>query len=133
MIVVFKAPDGLNSKYVKRIIGLPGEKVKIINKMVYINGIPIDEDYLHFEDENCIEDSYRDNFPEVAIPEYHYFCLGDNRDKSFDSRLWGLVHADYFIGIPWRIYWSRDLSVAADPFVSFFSTIRWERIFKKAE
>lgn len=144
MIVTFKAPAEMEKEYVKRIIGLPGETIKIIDKKVYINGTPLDEPYTFFKDPT-IEHSYRDNFPEFKVPENHYFCMGDNRDHSYDSRFWGPVPADNIIGKPWRIYWSFESSTdeyltpgfwykikdIGKTFLNFFTKTRWNRTIKK--
>ena len=146
MIVTFKSPAEIEKEYVKRVIGMPGESIKIVNKKVYINGEPIDEPYIYLKDER-IEDTYRDNFPEYQIPEKHYFCMGDNRDNSFDSRFWGPVPEDYIIGRPWRIYWSyeskseeyltpgifhkiKDIFLTA---INFFGKTRWNRTLLRVE
>ena len=88
-----------------------------------------------------------DNFPEFKIPEDHYFCMGDNRDNSYDSRYWGPVHKDLMIGKPWRIYWSYKSSTSeyltpglwhkikemGKTILNFFTKTRWERSLKKIE
>jgi len=144
MIVTFKAPPELDKEYVKRVIGLPGERIKIIDKQVYIDGNSLDEPYTFYKDNN-IQMSYRDNFPEYKIPENSYFCMGDNRDNSADSRFWGPVPADYIIGKPWRIYWSYDTTTRvlldddkwhkikniAKTILNFFPKTRWSRMLKK--
>jgi signal peptidase I len=146
MIVTFKSPAELGKEYVKRVIGLPGERIKIINKKVYIDNQPLDESYTFFKDPN-IEQSYRDNYPEFKIPANHYFCMGDNRDHSYDSRYWGPVHLDLIIGKPWRVYWSYESTTAeyltpglmhkikdlGKTFINFFSKTRWDRTIKKIE
>jgi len=144
MIVTFKSPPDIKKEYVKRVIGMPGETIKIVNKKVFINGKPLDEPYVYFKDPNITE-SYRDNFPEYKIPENTYFVMGDNRDNSFDSRFWGPVPKEYIIGKPWRIYWSykstskeyltpgiiHKIKDLFETFTSFFTKTRWNRTFKK--
>jgi signal peptidase I len=146
MIVTFKSPPEIEKEYVKRVIGLPGETIKIVDKKVYIDGKLLVEHYTYFKD-NEILDSYRDNFPEYKIPSHQYFCMGDNRDNSFDSRFWGPVPRDLIIGKPWRIYWSYESSSQEylgtgithkikDIFktiINFFSKTRWKRTIKKIE
>jgi signal peptidase I len=146
MIVTFKSPAEMEKEYVKRVIGLPGETIKIVNKKVYINDKPLDESYTFFKDPN-IERSYRDNLPDFKIPKKHYFCMGDNRDHSYDSRFWGPVPADYIIGKPWRIYWSYESTTEEyltegvmhkikdifNTFIHFFTKTRWNRTVKKIE
>ncbi len=144
MIVTFKAPPAMDMEYVKRVIGLPGEAIKIVNKKVFINGKPLDEPYVYFKDPEINED-YRDNYPPTFIPPGHYFCMGDNRDNSWDCRFWGPVPADYIIGKPWRIYWSfksvSDEYLTPDvgykikdifkTVINFFTKTRWNRTVKK--
>ena len=146
MIVTFKSPPELEKEYVKRVIGLPGDRIKIINKKVYINDQPLDEPYTFFKDPK-IEMSYRDNFPTFKVPKDHYFCMGDNRDNSYDSRFWGPVPADYIIGKPWRIYWSYESTTAeyltpglwhkikdvVSTIIHFIPRTRWQRMLKKIE
>ena len=79
-IVVFKYPDDRDVLYVKRIIGLPGETVEMVDGIVYINGSKLDEDYLK-------EDAYGTYGP-YTVPEGKYFMMGDNRNLSWDSRFW---------------------------------------------
>lgn len=146
MIVTFKSPAEIEKEYVKRVIGLPGETIKIVDKKVYINGKLLSEPYTYFKDDEILN-NYRDNFPEYKIPLSQYFCLGDNRDNSYDSRFWGPVHQDLIIGKPWRVYWSYESSSdeylttglghkIKDIFrtiVNFFSKTRWSRTIKKIE
>src|ERR1700751_2779084 len=127
-IVVFHYPVDPQQHFVKRVIGLPGDKLRMVNKKVLINGKPIDEPDVHFlEPANNL---YRDDFPrtdipaanmegswwlqmrklvedgELIIPQGHYFVMGDNRDDSQDSRYWGFVPQENIIGRPLIIYWS---------------------------
>ncbi|MBI2029777.1 signal peptidase I [Candidatus Gottesmanbacteria bacterium] len=98
-IIVFKAPANPEFDYIKRIIGLPGEKLMIQNGVVYINSNPIKENYLP---ENSLTLLYKDRFIKegetMVIPQDNYFVLGDNRKKSADSRLWGFVPKEDIIG-----------------------------------
>lgn len=81
-IITFYAPDDESVTYVKRIIGIPGDIVEIKNGMVIVNGIILEEPYLN---EPMNKDSYCKTF---EVPENSYFCLGDNRNHSLDSRYW---------------------------------------------
>jgi signal peptidase I len=146
MIVTFKAPPEMEKEYVKRVIGLPGERIKIIDKKVYIDDIPLNESYTFFKDPT-IDSSQRDNFPEYTVPANHYFCMGDNRDNSYDSRYWGPVPADNIVGKPWRIYWSYESSTEeyltpgvwykikdiGKTIMSIFTKTRWKRTIMKIE
>lgn len=100
--------------YIKRLIGTPGDEVMIKNRKVYINGKPIKEPYKIHQDPYEIPGfSERDNWVvPIVIPEGKYFCLGDNRDYSYDSRFWGYVPENLIVGKalfihwpPWRIRW----------------------------
>jgi signal peptidase I len=127
-IIVFRYPIDLAQTFVKRVIGVPGDRIKLINKEVFINGNLVDEPYVVHKTEYI--DAYRDNFPsppntqvyppatvmlkdhvssgEVVVPDDSYFALGDNRDLSLDSRYWGFVPRDNIIGKPLIVYWSYD-------------------------
>jgi signal peptidase I len=151
-IVVFKYPVDRHQTFVKRIIGVPGDRIRISEKIVYRNGTKLIEPYaVHKTD---FTDSYRDNFPsepnspfadaaremldnhvvngEVVVPERSYFVLGDNRDSSLDSRYWGFVAFDDVIGKPILIYDSEEQSSDAlpTPKLNWPPRIRWERLFK---
>jgi signal peptidase I len=126
-IVVFHYPVNPAQHFVKRVIGVPGDRVRLINKHVFVNGVAVKEPYAHFT--RPPNDTFRDNFPrlEVApgetpewwlqlrklvedgqliVPEGYYFVMGDNRDDSYDSRYWGFVPRANIIGQPLIIYWS---------------------------
>ena len=127
-IIVFRYPIDVSQTYVKRVVGIPGDRIRIENKQVFRNGQKLNEPYTYFKTEYI--DSYRDNFPgtpntriteeaqemlekhvvgnEVVVPPGRYFAMGDNRDSSFDSRYWGFVPRDNIIGKPLIIYWSYD-------------------------
>jgi len=106
-VIVFKTPPeaarcqfgtGGGSTFVKRIIGLPGEKIRGQDGFVYVNGKKLDEPYL---------DGVRDrrDFPERVIPDDGYFMMGDNRGQSCDSRDWGTVPRANIIGEVFAVYW----------------------------
>lgn len=104
-IVVFKAPpnagkDGVEQDYIKRLIGLPGEKLAVIGGNVYINGHRLEEPY-------TAEVSARD-FGPIIVPPNHYFMMGDNRNKSADSRYWGPLDKDRIVGRAWLRFWPLD-------------------------
>lgn len=114
-IVVFKFPQDLSRDFVKRVVGLEGEKLEIRNKQVFINDQPIEEPYKVHNDRNVYnrenyyhyDDLIRDNFGPVIIPKGHLFVMGDNRDNSLDSRYWSFLPINYIKGKPWVIYFSR--------------------------
>lgn len=114
-IVVFKFPQDLSRDFVKRVVGLEGEKLEIKNKQVFINDQLIEEPYKVHNDRNVYnrenyyhyDDLIRDNFGPVIIPKGHLFVMGDNRDNSLDSRYWSFLLINYIKGKPWVIYFSR--------------------------
>ncbi|MBL8291378.1 MAG: signal peptidase I [Bryobacterales bacterium] len=127
-IIVFRYPMDIRQTFVKRVVGVPGDRLKIVRKQVFLNGKEVNEPYKYHKTEYF--DSYRDNFPsepnvrlydpanemlqsnvendEVVVPPGRYFAMGDNRDSSLDSRYWGFVPRENIIGKPLIIYWSYD-------------------------
>ena len=96
-IVVFKYPEDPRKDYVKRVIGLPGDTVEIRNGVVYVNGAELFEDYVKNKDDYTMA--------MVTVPEKSYFCLGDNRPNSQDSRFWGFVPKKNLRGPAVVRYW----------------------------
>jgi signal peptidase I len=168
MVVTFKAPPEMEKEYVKRVIGMPGDRLRVSDKKVFINGLPLAENYTRFETlDNRGEfppgklSDWDFHFPfdlrqthknpdgnfDYIVPPRHYFCMGDNRDHSSDSRFWGPVPFEYIVGKPWRIYWSYKSDTAeymtpglihkakdiALTVVRFFSHTRWSRTCKAVE
>jgi signal peptidase I len=147
-IVVFKYPEELSKDYVKRVIGLEGEKFEIKDKQVFINDQPITESYkVHSDSQILTKDGYyhyddaiRDNFGPIVVPPGHYFVMGDNRDNSKDSRYWGFLPKGNIKGKPWVIYFSykaeRDAYMKtrfADglkKIVRFLPKARWGRMLR---
>jgi signal peptidase I len=131
-IIVFRYPVHPSQYFVKRVIGVPGDRVRLVNKKVFVNGRTLREPYAMYR--SGIHDSYRDEFPdgvaedingnvevrwwmqmrhlihngELVIPRGMYFVMGDNRDESLDSRYWGFVPRENIVGRPLVIYWSMD-------------------------
>jgi signal peptidase I len=129
-IIVFRYPPDISQTLVKRLIGMPGDRLKIERGVVYRNGIRLNEPYVYHK---YAYDPNLDNFPaaccrpvkeelaqeaqrkmletdvtagEVIVPANTYFAMGDNRDNSSDSRYWGFVPRENIIGKPFLIYWS---------------------------
>jgi len=127
-IIVFRYPIDIKQTFVKRVMGVPGDRIRLENKKVWLNGHLLDEPYVVHKLDYI--DSYRDNFPtdpntplyppaqamlehnvkngEVIVPPNTFFAMGDNRDQSLDSRYWGFVPRENIIGKPLIIYWSYD-------------------------
>lgn len=93
-IVVFKFPGELKQRYIKRVIGLPGDTVKLKNDQIYLNGHRLAEPYLPIS----IKTSKQTSQTEWVLKEQEYFVLGDNRENSNDSRTWGILPAKNLIG-----------------------------------
>jgi len=128
-IIVFRFPVDISQTFVKRVIGVPGDRLKMVNRVIYRNGVQLNEPYVYHK---FPYDASRDNFPgeptlfadglqaqlqrdmlenhvvngEIVVPPNEYFAMGDNRDNSLDSRYWGFVPRDNIIGKPLLIYWS---------------------------
>lgn len=101
-IVVFKYPKDPKQFFIKRIVGLPKEKVSIKDNKVYINDQQLQEDYLPADVETRLP---LRGYSEVALADGEYFLLGDNREQSLDSRVFGPVKEDYIIGRTWIRGW----------------------------
>jgi signal peptidase I len=111
-VVVLKYPEDPKKVMVKRVIGLPAEKIEIRDKLVLINDQPLNEPYIQIVDKFIIPGSVqpRDNMSPVQIPRQCFFVMGDNRDQSYDSRFWGCVDAGSIRAKVLYIYWSPDFS-----------------------
>jgi signal peptidase I len=167
-IIVFRYPVNPEQHFVKRVVGIPGDRVRLINKRVRVNGVFLREKYALYSRRDY--DTYRDEFPvrglaspnvesawwsqmrdlvqgsELVVPPGQYFVLGDNRDRSLDSRYWGFVPRENIIGRPLIIYWSvaapATRLVPAPPqdggkllhlarsATRFFANIRWDRFLQ---
>jgi signal peptidase I len=127
-IIVFKYPVDPKQHFVKRVIAIPGDHLRLQNRRVYVNGNPLAEPYVRYT--GRMSEPFRDDFPQLNIvppgleggwwlqmkklveddqlivPEGNYFVMGDNRDDSLDSRYWGFVPRENIIGRPLLIYWS---------------------------
>jgi signal peptidase I len=127
-IVVFHYPVDPSVHFVKRVVGVPGDKIRLIDKKVFVNGVRLDEPYVRYL---LSHNPYRDEFPkldlgvmegvtgewwqemqkllvdnQLIVPQGNYFVMGDNRDDSLDSRYWGFVPRENIVGRPLLIYWS---------------------------
>lgn len=134
-IIVFKYPYSDHQHFVKRVIGLPGDHLKLVDQQMYVNGKLLNEPYV-VHDQTALYDIFNYNFPptseqmispqvvaesgwrerlhdyvqgdELVVPPGKIFAMGDNRDRSSDSRYWGFVDRSAIMGRPFLIYWSVD-------------------------
>ncbi len=116
-IIVFEYPKDPSIHYIKRVIGVPGDTVEVRDKVVYLNGVAQEEPYVQHVRSFP---GPGDDFGPVTVPDGKYFCMGDNRDESYDSRFWGYVDRSAVVGKAFVLYWSMD----------GISSIRWNRIGK---
>ena len=145
-IVVFSPPPAArqtaNTNYVKRIVGLPGDTLLMVEGVLYRNGSQVAEPYedprspqfdwqrTHLVENGRRLNEYRptrDNWGPITVPSDSFFVMGDNRDNSEDSRYWGFVPDESIKGRPWIIYFSYDRNKIA-PF-PWLTEIRWGRLF----
>jgi signal peptidase I len=147
-IVVFRWPGDMKTDFVKRVIGLPGDKVEIRARQLYVNDQAVEEPYkIHITDQAGSPDAgfrydqaIRDNYGPIVVPPANLFVMGDNRDDSADSRTWGFVPLRYVKGRPWIIYFSYAAEPGAYLKTSFkdrlqklvwsFTKARWGRFPK---
>jgi signal peptidase I len=139
-IVVFHYPVRPGEHFVKRVIGVPGDRIRLVNRTVYVNGVAMIEPYARYSRPNDggADAMFRDDFPQsdalvsglsepwrvelakmvddgqLIVPEGSYFVMGDNRDDSLDSRYWGFVPRENIVGRPLVIYWSMRDQEPAD-------------------
>ena len=149
-IIVFRFPEQPATDFIKRVIALPGETVEIRDKQVFVDGKRLDEPYVVFEDPQTypagqyLPEPYRsrDQFGPWRVPDGQYFTMGDNRDRSSDSRYWGGVPRALIKGRAFMVYWSFDgasapagshprerLRELGDVLVNFIPKTRWHRTF----
>jgi signal peptidase I len=124
-VIVFIFPEDPSKDFIKRAIAIEGEQLEIKNKKVFINGQPVPDPHAFYKDSDSTREwgsaGNRDNFGPVTVPPHCLFVMGDNRDRSYDSRFWGFVDLNKVKGKAFIIYWSWG---------GFFQDIRWNRIGK---
>ena len=151
-VIVFNPPHDPGKSYVKRVIGLPGDTLRMVSKTLYINGTPMGEPYAKYVDRSGADAIHpdmrwqerhlvttetwrrsprryrpsRDNWGPILVPQGKFFVLGDNRDNSEDSRYWGFVDRESIHGRPWFVYYSFD-PLAPSP-APWLGGVRWQRI-----
>jgi signal peptidase I len=171
-IIIFRPPHSPKENYVKRCIGLPGDTIEIRLKRIYINGElykdsafaqflsraivpanhPLSDPYVEAQYKYGVSNDghrpyqpFRDNSGKIIVPERKYFMMGDNRDNSLDSRMWGFVDRENIMGQALLIHWSWDIhdqnapeanwrnpislvSNVAYNVVNFYKRVNWDRL-----
>lgn len=122
---------------VKRVIGMPGDTIRINYKQLYINGKPYQKGYEQFVDRYTLKNTYtdpniyhefrgnRDNLEEFVVPAGKYFVMGDNRDNSLDSRYWGFLEEKDITGTPSMVFFSIDDKTGKLRWDRFFKLVKW--------
>ena len=145
-VVIFKPPHTRND-YIKRLIGLPGDKIQLNDGVVFINSIPVDREFVRTDESGAnifketmpngrsyeirdVGKTPQDNTVEFLVPENHYFFLGDNRDKSSDSRFWESVPIERIIAKAQIIFFSTKDGSWFIEFWRWPFDIQFERLFK---
>ena len=125
-IVVFEYPMDRSKDYIKRVIGVEGDKIEIKNKQLFINDRLYPDDHAVHSDPNFYPAVVqpRDNYGPVVVPEGALFVMGDNRDASYDSRYWGFVEQKDLEGKALVIYWSWNSENAKN----LLEKVRWTRL-----
>src|SRR5215203_861299 len=150
-VVVFKYPGDPTRDFIKRCMGLPGDTLKMIGRDLYINDrLAHDSSFTYYAEDDDAGGGFlfsprrRENFGPKTVPLESYFCMGDNRDNSNDSRSWGVVPESYLKGRAFLVYWSfesdgepiewsgygekfRQIGRVA---LNFFPRTRWDRTFR---
>ncbi|MFQ5704904.1 MAG: signal peptidase I [Gemmatimonadales bacterium] len=147
-VVVFDSPETKGMNVVKRIVGVPGDTISMLDNRVYINGVPASEPFAKKENSTADPQDPRmrawqikylvgrdpeeyhpslKNWGPLVVPPDSFFVMGDNRDNSYDSRYWGFLGRDRIDGRPLFIYYSYDKTGVLP--LTFLTAIRWRRIF----
>jgi len=129
-VIVFKFPEEPERDFIKRVIGLPGDRLELRRKRIHINDKPIDEPYAHFvrpPASNGLPGSgdLTEEYGPVTVPDGQYFMMGDNRDNSQDSRYWGFMPESYVKGQALFIYFSLTENA------SILGGVRWSRLLDR--
>jgi signal peptidase I len=149
-IIVFRYPLQPDTDFVKRVIGMPGDTIEVRDKRVAVNGTFLEEPYVIHEDpqiypaQPALPEPYRsrDQYGPYTVPPESYFAMGDNRDKSSDSRYWGTVPRSMIKGRAFMVYWSfrgspppqgspptERIKELFGVVIHFFGRTRWDRTF----
>jgi signal peptidase I len=153
-VVVFKLPSDNRTDYIKRVIGLPGDRLMVRDGILHINGVPVTRQKIVGEDPNApggtiyletlpngvthrirevSDDEFGDNTREYEVPPGHYFVMGDNRDNSQDSRFIGPIPAENLVGRAEILFFSVDGGAALWEVWRWPAAIRWSRLFNAVE
>jgi signal peptidase I len=121
-VVVFVFPPDPTKDFIKRVVGIGGDMVEVRGKSVYLNGRKMDEPHAFYQpSESQVTVAPRDRYGPATVPKGEVFVMGDNRDRSYDSRFWGFVPEGNVEGRAMIIYWSWDSDSSS------FIPIRWNR------
>jgi len=125
-VLVFEYPEDRSKDFIKRVIGVPGDEISVRDKQVFVNGVLYRNPHEVHKDAQLLprEQGPRDNFGPVRVPANSYFMMGDNRDRSYDSRFWGFIRESDIKGKAFIKYWSWD---------SDAWRVRWNRIGRLIE
>lgn len=125
-IIAFRYPKDETKIFIKRVVGLPQDRIEVRDKQLYVNGERLTESYIQHIDSNVLTlaQAPRDNLAPVVVPPNAYFVMGDNRDSSLDSRFWGSVSKELVLGKAMFIYWSIDPGT---------KVTRWDRLNRSVQ
>jgi signal peptidase I len=125
-IVIFEYPEDPTKDFIKRVVAVGGDTIEVRNKTLFVNNSSITEAYAVHKETDIIPATQnpRDNLGPQVVPSGSFFTMGDNRDRSYDSRFWGFVSKDKVKGTVKSIYWSWDRKKGE---------VRWARIGKKVQ
>jgi signal peptidase I len=153
-VVVFKLPSDNETDYIKRMIGLPGDRIQVKGGLLYINGVAVKREPLSQSDPQApgghlyletlpngvshriremSDDEFGDDTREYIVPPGHYFMMGDNRDNSQDSRYIGPIPAENLVGRAEILFFSVDGSAALWEIWRWPAAVRWSRLFRPVE
>ena len=123
-LIVFEYPEDPSKDFIKRVVAVGGDSVEIRDKELFVNGKSAKEPYVAHKETSVIpaNQNPRDNYGPQLVPKNSYFVLGDNRDRSYDSRFWGTVPKDKVKGTVKNLYWSWDREKLS---------VRWDRVGTK--